>query len=52
MKAKKIVLVDYTKDSLESNVIDKLKTMSHSLVFANSSEEQSFLLGKPKNKVN
>ena len=40
MKAKKIVLVDYSKDSLETDVLDRLKTLSNSLVSVNSSERR------------
>ncbi|MFH1867167.1 MAG: NAD(P)-dependent oxidoreductase [Patescibacteria group bacterium] len=41
MKAKKIVLVDYTEDSLESDVLDRLKNLSVSLVFVRSNEKQN-----------
>ena len=41
MKAKKIVLIDYTKNSLENDILDRLKSLSGSLVFISSSEKQN-----------
>jgi len=41
MKAKKIVFVDYTEDSFESDILDRLKNLSVSLVFVKNNEKQN-----------